>query len=479
MTLTVTQADIARPPVAVALTALPVVDTPAAGSVTGIVQRSSNGGVAWTTVRGMIDMSLDGSGNVTTTNDYEFEPGEDNDYRGGVMQEVVATFSATATDSWPAASTGQTWDAANAAFDAAGGLGTILHASANTTFTTLLSAPTDMGDARVGVTFKGSAASVSGGPIQWLIRAHYVDTSNYYEVLVEIAATQVMTLRTRSRIAGVTTTLVSTVMPDTYSSSKSFRVEVDLRGAVFKARAWDPAARPAPDWQAVITVPAGFRIMAGKLGVGSARDTANSNASFTTSVNDVVADTGTPSFISGQTDDITPGLAGVWLISTLRSFLNCAPLIVAYDEPDRAARGDAVAIAARTLPVGLAEVMTGRAWKVTFRATSLASARRLEYLFASGDVLFVQTPAGCPIPRGYYRVGSMAGQRATPRSDKRLFDVAIIEQAAPGPDICTAQNTWDSVFLAYGTWEQLAATGLTWEQLRDNLIGDPSEVIVP
>lgn len=480
MTLTVTQADIARPPVAVALTALPIVDaTYAAGAVTGIVQRSSNGGIAWDTVRGMVDMTIDGSGAVDTVDDYEFEPGVDNDYRGGVMQQVVATFASTASSAWPAADTGQTWDASGSQWNGAGGLGTILHASTNTSYLTLLTTPTDMGDCRIGVTFKGSASSISGGVVQWGVRAHHVDTSNFYDTNIEVTpTTNVMTLRTRVRFGGALTALVTTVLPDTYASTKSFRVEVDVTGAVFKARVWDPVARPRPDWQAVATVPAGLRIMAGKIGIASFRDTANSNANFTTSVNDVTANTGTPTFLSGQTDDITPGLAGVWLCSTLRSFLNCAPLIVAYEEPERLGRGGAVSVAGRTLPIGQVEVMGGRSWKVTFRATSLASARRLEYLFASGDIMFVQTPADCPIPRGYYRIDRMDGKRVTPRSDKRLFDIPLSECARPGPDIATAQNTWDSVFLTYGTWEQLAATGLTWEQLRDNLIGDPSEVIV-
>lgn len=479
MSLTVTQADATRPPVVVTLTGLPIVDTPAAGAVTGIVQRSSTGGIAWDTVRGMVDMTIDGAGAVSVVSDYEFEADVDNDYRGGVMQQVVATFASNASSAWPTAETGQTWDGSGSQFNAAGGLATVLHAAANSSYVTHLSAPTDAGDCRVGVTFKGSASSISGGVIQWGVRTHRVDTNNFYDTNIEVTpTTNVMTLRTRVKLAGVLTAFVTTVLPDTYADTKSFRVEIDHRGNVFRVRVWDPAARPRPEWQASYTVPAGLRIAAGGFGVASFRDTANSNANFTTSVNDFTVDTGTPTFLSGLTDDITPGLAGVWLISTLRSFLNCAVMIVEYGEPSRAGRGGAVGVAARTLPIAQAEVMTGREWPVTFRTTSLATARRLEYVFASGDILFLQTPGDCPVPRGYYRVPSMSSKRVTPRSDKRLFEIPLSECAAPGPDIATAQNTWDSVFLSYGTWEQLAATGLTWEQLRDNLIGDPSEVII-
>lgn len=478
MTLTVTQADVARPPVAVALTGLPIVESDATGTVTGLVQRSSNGGVTWDFVRGMSDMVIDGSGNVATTNDYEFEPGADNDYRGGVMQEIVATFNATATNSWPAADTAQTWALTGTAanFDAAGGFGTIAATSATTTYLAAMAGT--WGDAEVHWTNAYSTATITGTGTgvnvgAWL---HYVDASNSYVVLTTVAPSGAQSLVILSIVGGVQTTLASTALPTYTGANRRFRVRIN--GNRIRVRSWLSAAAQPSTWDLDVVVGAAQRIAAGGTALYTFRNTGNTNSAWVASFRDLVVDTGSPALLSGQTDDITPGLAGVWLCSTLRSFLNCAPLIIGYDEPDRGGRGGETYVAGRTLPIAQAEVMTSRSWNVTFRATSLASARRLEYLFASGDIMFVQTPAGCPIPRGYYRVDRMAGKRVTPRSDKRLFEIPLRECARPGPDIVTAQNTWDSVWMTYGTWEQVAALGLTWEQLRDTLIGDPSEVIV-
>lgn len=477
MSLNITQADAATPPVLVELTGLPVVNTPAAGAVTGIVQRQVDG-VRWETVRGCVDMEIDGSGNTADVPDYEFRPGVLNSYRGGVMQALVATFGATASSSWPAADTAQTWDAASSAFNAAAGVGTIVHTSANTTLRTVASAPVDLGDGRLSLSFKGSA-TLTGGTVSAAIVLHYVDSSNMYRVRVSCTLSTGMAISIEALIGGVLTIIRSTVMPDTYASTKTFRVEVDARGPVIRARAWDPVARPRPDWQLTETVSAPLRIAAGKVGVESNRSTGNTNVNFTFSFDDFVLDSGSPSFgITGLTDTLTPTLAGFWLCSVMRSFLNSAPMVIGYTEPTRAGRGDATYVAGRTLPIAQNEVMGGRTWTITFRAPSLASARRLEMSLASGDTFYLQTPGDCPIPFGHYRVPGMSGKRVTPRSDRRTFDVQLEEVAAPGPDITTAQNTWDSVIAEYGSWEAIVTAGVTWEDLRDDLIGDPDEVII-
>jgi hypothetical protein len=476
MTLTVTQADVRIPPVLIETGGLPVVGSAAAGALTGVVQRRTDG-VIWRTVRGGIDMAIDGSGDLADLLDYEFRPGVQNDYRAGVMQQIAALFGSNATDSWPTADTGHTWDASNAAFDASGGVGTIVHASANTEFRTYIQSPTDLGDGTYSVTIStGVGGALTGNYGAAGVHAHRANADNLYAALVILNVGSAAQLVLRHRNATVNTD-ATVGLPFTYNGTQTIRLDFDVRGNRIRARAWVPASEPRPDWQNTVNVPAGKRITSGQTGLTSYRSTGNTNSNLTFQFDDFVVDTGTPTFLAGLTDDITPGLTGFYLASTMRSFLNCMPLVVGFDEPARESRGGAAYVAGRTLPIASVELAGARTWTLTLRVPTLESARRLEYVIASGDVFYLQVPANCPIPAGYYRVASMASERVIPRGSVRLFELPLTECAAPGPDVKTASATWNSVIAQYGTWTDVVAAQPTWGDLLD-LVGDPSEVIV-
>lgn len=478
VSITLTQASPTAPPVSVAVTAMPVVDTEAAGAITGIVQRSTDG-VRYTTVRGMIDMEPDGSGVLATVDDYEFRPGVVNTYRAGTMQEVASIFGGSAASSWANATTGQVWDAANAAFNEAGGFGTILHSAANTEFSTKLSALTDMGDMDMAVTFKSNAAAggIAGGSATVTLFAHQVSTTDGYRADIVFATDDTMSVAIKTLNASVATTLDTFAIPNLYTASTQvFRARLKIVGPRIRFKIWEPATQVEPDWQFDEVVSAGFRVSGGAPGLGSTRATGNSNASLTFSFTDLTIDTGIPTYL--QTQTITPDLAGFWLCSTMRSFLNLAPRVVGYTEPSRGARGGSTYVAARTLPVAQVELSGAREWTLTIRVPTVTAARRLEYVIASGDVFYLQTPDDCPIPFGYYRIGNSAAERTIPRGGTvQLFDLPLEECAAPGPDVATASLTWDTVIALYGTWPDVVLAQPTWEDLLE-LLGDPDEVIV-
>lgn len=414
-------------------------------------------------------------GPIASVDDWETRPDVVNTYRAGLNQEIVATFRGITTGSWPAPDTGQAWDAADAAFNASAGFGTIVHAAAPSTFRTLITTPTDISDFRASVTVHGSAASVNGDPVQFAMPGRYVDSSNFYDVNCEIQPDDTIAIRSQARFAGVTNLIESAAVPVSYNDTKNLRLEVDITGHRIRARLWDPVATPRPDWQIDSIVPTNWRIASGKVGLSTFRSASNSNANFTFSFRDFIVDTGTPTFL--QTGTITPSLYGFWLVSTMRSFLNVAPQVVDFSEPSRLSRGGSSFVSGRSLPIGRAELMQSREFTLTIRCASLSAARMFEYLVASGDILYLQTPADCPIPYGYYRINRQKSDRVTRTSDVRYFDLSIEEQAAPGPDIVTAQSTWDTVIALYGGWPAVVAANASWDDVKA-LIGDPSEVIV-
>jgi hypothetical protein len=677
MTITLTQTDATAPPVTVAVTGIPVVDAQAAGAITGIVQRSTDG-VRYTTVRGMIDMEPDGSGVLDTVSDYEFRPGVLNTYRAGLMQEVAAVFAGSAASAWANASTGQVWNGANAAFNEAGGYGTILHTAQNTEFLQKLAALTDMGDMDMSVTFKSNVAdtaasdnfsrvtvngfgsatiggaytigtvaadfdtngsvgtiqpsslandyvallvtntvdtdmtatfslsaliatndfqfglvprqldganryigrvhvssagavtavlhkriagaqtditSVATGitlvagtsysmrvqmkgslfrmkfwatagsePTPWTtsttdaslttgnnagffarnnsatttqiltvdnllisggviggtatvsLLAHRISTTDGYRADVIFDTDDSMSVAIKALNSGVTTTLGTFALSNLYTlNTQVFRARLKIDGPRIRFKVWEPNAAPQPDWQHDAIVSAGLRVSGGAPGLGSVRSSTNNNTSLTFSFTDLTIDTGIATYL--QTQTITPDLAGFWLCSTMRSFLNLAPRVVGFEEPSRSMRGGSTPIAARTLPIAQSELSGAREWKLTIRVPTLAAARQLEYACASGDVFYLQTPADCPIPRGYYRIVKMDSSRVLRDGTPRMFELPLEECAAPGPDVATASATWDSVIALWGTWPAVVAAEATWEDLLE-IIGDPSEVIV-
>lgn len=470
--ITLTQ-NTAKAAVSVAVAGLPA---PVAGlsAPTAWVERKGPSG-PWRMVRGLIEATIDGSGNAPTQLDSEFLVGALNTYRAGTAQTIIDQFGRTVSGSWGTPDSGAAWSLVDAAATVSSGAGRIQHAAANTTFTQLTPG-TNYGDARFETSVTLSAGSVTGASVQTNVIAHYANSSNYYRVRLDWATTGVLTFSVSAINATVATTLYTVALGFTHAgSATNVRVIVECEGNAIRAMAYSLAGAPPANWTYEATVPQANRIAAGQWGMRSIRLTSNSNANVQSVWDNVWFDAATPYFT--DTDTITMDVDRFWLKSIQRSFLNLAPLVVGYEEPDRDGRGDASLIAGRTLPIAQVEVMTGRSWPIELKTRSLQDARTLEYLLASGDVLFLQVPTGCPIPGGYYRALGTGARRESPRSDNRVRSVALSECAAPGPDVVTASVTWESVLAAFATWEDVMAVYPTWEDLL-TLVGDPSEVIV-
>ena len=460
--------------VSVAVSTMPVPVT-ALSAPTAIVQRKGPNG-PWSTVRGLIGAEIDGSGVVATVLDAEFIPGALMTYRAGTDQTLIDQFGRTvAAGSWGTPDSGAAWLLANAAASVSTGKGRIQHASAATAFDQLM-AGSDYGDARFETTVTVSAGSLTGGGVQTDVLAHFIDGTHYYQVRLEWATAGTLTLTVNAAGGGGSTALYSAALAFTHSGSATeVRLIVETEGNTLRVMAYSLAGAPPDDWTYEGVVPVARRNSSGAWGVSSTRLTGNSNANLQTVWDDVWFDAGEPYFT--DTDTITVELDRFWLKSISRSFLNLSPLVVDYSEPSRDGRGGSSEIIGRTLPIAQVELMSGRSITLDLKARSLAEARQLEYLLASGDVLYLTGPSDCPIPFGHYRAKGTDARRESPRSDNRVRVVPLEECAAPGPDVVTATVTWETVLATFATWEDVALVYPTWELLL-TLVGDPAEVIV-
>jgi hypothetical protein len=189
-------------------------------------------------------------------------------------------------------------------------------------------------------------------------------------------------------------------------------------------------------------------------------------------------------YLTTQTNSITPALTGVWIKSLRRPFLNRIVNVEDYSDPTRASRSGAFDIIGRTLPLGVADVMSGRRWTLTVYTTNLSDADDLDTVLAAGDIWFVHVPVDCTVPGGYVIVdGDVVRRRTKPPAAKRstpyrYFDVPLLEVATPDDDVAGSTSTWATVIAGYATWSDLIADKATWADVLE-LIGSAGEVIVP
>lgn len=177
------------------------------------------------------------------------------------------------------------------------------------------------------------------------------------------------------------------------------------------------------------------------------------------------------------TASITPSQSGTWLKSIARPFLNRSVVVTEHSDITRPARVGIHEIIGSQLPVARSDVRGSRRLTMTIKADTVADADALEIILASGDPIFIQDSSGYDIPAGYFAVGDVTRRRYGKISERRWFDLPLIEAAAPGPDVVGATSTWQTLVNEFGTWTAVLAAFGTWAAVVE-YVSDPSMVIV-
>jgi hypothetical protein len=183
------------------------------------------------------------------------------------------------------------------------------------------------------------------------------------------------------------------------------------------------------------------------------------------------------------TCQITVDLDQVWFKSIGRPFLNQAIRCVGNPSPIvRRARNGIFPIVSRSFPVAVTDLRGSRELTQIVVTRTTQERNDLDLLFASGDPIFIHTPANYPLPTMYAVVGDTSEERPVLNrlcdDDWRRWEVPLVEVAAPGPDVVGSTSTWQTVVNTYATWADVLLAHSTWASVLE-LIGDGSEVIVP
>ncbi|MDX3006742.1 hypothetical protein PWY87_34060 [Kribbella solani] len=179
---------------------------------------------------------------------------------------------------------------------------------------------------------------------------------------------------------------------------------------------------------------------------------------------------------------ITQDLTSVWLKVPAAPYLNTPVQVLDRSEVTRRSRAGVFDVVGRSRPVMVGDVASSRSYTVQLLTESATEESNLDYLFASGEVVFVQLPSTVSyIPGGYFSVGDTASVPFDKGGDVaplRRWSVPLTEVAAPGPAVIGPVYTWTSVLNDYPTWTALLAANATWSDLLQRT-STPSDVIVP
>jgi len=174
-----------------------------------------------------------------------------------------------------------------------------------------------------------------------------------------------------------------------------------------------------------------------------------------------------------------PALTSVWLKVPAAPFLNQPVNVLDRSEVTRRSRAGVFNVVGRSNPVMVGDVASSISYTLQVLTSTSAEESNLDYLFASGEVVFVQLPATVDYMQGgYFAAGDVSRIPVNKVSALRVWSVPLTGVAAPGPEVIGSAYTWTSALADYAAWTALIAANATWSDLLART-GTPSDVIVP
>jgi len=181
------------------------------------------------------------------------------------------------------------------------------------------------------------------------------------------------------------------------------------------------------------------------------------------------------------TTSITQDLTQPWLKVPAAPYLNQPIQVMDISEVSRQSRAGVFPVVGRTYPVAVGDVMTALKFSLKLRTDTHTEGHDLDYLFASGEIVYLQMPSASAFEHfahsGYFVVGDVSRAPVSMVSDMRVWTVPLTEVAAPGADVVGSAYTWASTIAEYATWTDVIAGNATWSALLQRT-GSPSDVIV-
>lgn len=178
------------------------------------------------------------------------------------------------------------------------------------------------------------------------------------------------------------------------------------------------------------------------------------------------------------TDQIAVTVDELWIKFIPYAFLNTTIIGSTAGDITRPARAGLFTVKGRSKPVAVTSVRGAGTYDLVARTETRAELDQVKAALGTGDVVFLQTPQGYPIPGGWYSVGDLVEARKDMPWDKRWWTLPLTMVEPPAPDVLPVTFTWRAVRRHWATWADLRASVGSWRELRD-MVADPSDAVVP
>lgn len=176
---------------------------------------------------------------------------------------------------------------------------------------------------------------------------------------------------------------------------------------------------------------------------------------------------------------ITQDLTAAWLKVPAAPYLNTAVTVVGRSEVTRKSRAGLFPVVGRSKPVMVGDVASSRSYTLQLLTQAPADESNMDYLFASGEVVFLQLPSTVTgLIGGYFAVGDVTWAPTIRLSTRRVWSIPLTEVAPPGADVIGSAYTIASMIAEYATIADVIADNATISDLLQR-VGSPSDVIVP
>jgi hypothetical protein len=177
-------------------------------------------------------------------------------------------------------------------------------------------------------------------------------------------------------------------------------------------------------------------------------------------------------------ESITATLTTLWLKSPTRPFLNVPLSLFDFDDVQQAARNGVFPVVGRSLPIGTTDVRSGSEQTIRVYTRTASERNTLKLVLASGDPVFLHTPADWLVDTRYAVIGDISRRPAAKLTPEHVFTLPLIECAPPHATIAGTTVIWQSVISSFATWSAVTTAEPSWAELMDR-IGTPTDVIVP
>lgn len=180
-----------------------------------------------------------------------------------------------------------------------------------------------------------------------------------------------------------------------------------------------------------------------------------------------------------DTVSITQDLTDAWFKIPAAPYLNTTVDVFEVGDVTRKSRAAVFDVVGRSNPVMVGDIASSVSVQLQLRTDTASEASNLDFLFASGEVVFVQLPSTVDwFPGGYYSAGDVSRTPVSKVSDSRIWTVPLTGVAAPGADVVSSAYTIASMIAEYATITDVIADNATISDLLART-GTPSDVIVP